>query len=81
MSCQVSHLSGMHHAIIPFPLQMEEDPIHVNAKQYHAILGRRQRRAMAMLEKKVTKVRKVELIFFGVFSLFLFLCGLKKCTN
>ncbi|KAF5473460.1 hypothetical protein F2P56_010069 [Juglans regia] len=44
--------------MLPLNMSTDDGPIYVNAKQYHGIIRRRQSRAKAVLENKLTRVRK-----------------------
>lgn len=50
---------------IPLPgaEMLEEEPLYVNAKQYHRILKRRQARAKLEAEGKIPKERRVRLYY------------------
>ena len=45
---------------MPIPNEIvEEEPLYVNAKQYHRILKRRQARARMEAQNKIARARKV----------------------
>ncbi|KAL3029769.1 hypothetical protein AAZX31_03G183200 [Glycine max] len=44
--------------MLPLNMTSDDEPIYVNAKQYHGIIRRRQSRAKAVLDHKLTKRRK-----------------------
>lgn len=74
---------------IPLPgaEMLEEEPLYVNAKQYHRILKRRQARAKLEAEGKIPKERRVSpcsvltsysLIFCDFFAEIIILCCVVK---
>ncbi len=65
--CQIVPGGGTVPAMQRIPLpgaeMLEEEPLYVNAKQYHRILKRRQARAKLEAEGKIPKERRVSFCF------------------
>ena len=49
---------------LPVAMETLDEPLYVNAKQYHRIIKRRQARAKLEAEGKIPKVRKVSSWYF-----------------
>jgi nuclear transcription factor Y alpha len=58
-------LMGVQQQGVPLPSDAVEEPVFVNAKQYHGILRRRQSRARLESQNKVIKSRKVRKLFLN----------------
>jgi hypothetical protein len=56
---------GVQQQGVPLPSDAVEEPVFVNAKQYHGILRRRQSRARLESQNKVIKSRKVRKLFLN----------------
>lgn len=61
---------GVQQQCVPLPSDAVEEPVFVNAKQYHGILRRRQSRAKLESQNKVVKSRKVRRILPPPFVMF-----------
>ncbi|XP_022151661.1 nuclear transcription factor Y subunit A-7-like isoform X2 [Momordica charantia] len=53
-----SEYSKVAHGRMALPLAIAEEPVYVNAKQYHGILRRRQSRAKAEVENRINRSQK-----------------------
>lgn len=59
-----SSLQALQRIPLPGAELLEEEPLYVNAKQYHRILKRRQARARLEAEGRIPKERRVTYFFF-----------------